>query len=149
MGEGRFSRIGWDDAWDILRTRLPEVMRRHGGEAVLPYSYAGSMGMVNRFAGHTFFYRLGALRLVVTDRVTGATGDRSTGATKTRPCSSWTGAIIFRFSCFFTLFFHVLGECFHDSRVTMAWVEAVIAGPGGRGVVEDEAADRAILQPSS
>ena len=34
-----------------------------GGEAILPYSYAGNMGAVNRFAGHSFFYRLGASRL--------------------------------------------------------------------------------------
>ncbi|MGB5231535.1 MAG: molybdopterin-dependent oxidoreductase [Desulfoprunum sp.] len=62
-GDGRFSRIGWDEAWDILTTRLAAVVNRHGGEAVLPYSYAGNMGVVNRFAGHAFFYRLGALRL--------------------------------------------------------------------------------------
>jgi len=62
-GEGRFSRISWDEAWEILTTRLAEVVRRHGGEAVLPYSYAGNMGMVNRFAGHALFHRLGALRL--------------------------------------------------------------------------------------
>ena len=62
-GEGRFSRIGWDEAWELLTSRLAEVVRRHGGEAVLPYSYAGNMGMVNRFAGHAFFHRLGALRL--------------------------------------------------------------------------------------
>jgi anaerobic selenocysteine-containing dehydrogenase len=62
-GEGRFRRISWDEAWEILTTRLTEVVRQHGGEAVLPYSYAGNMGAVNRFAGHPFFHRLGALRL--------------------------------------------------------------------------------------
>ena len=62
-GEGRFARISWDEAWDILVARLTEVVHDHGGEAVLPYSYAGNMGTINRFAGHPFFHRLGALRL--------------------------------------------------------------------------------------
>lgn len=62
-GEGRFQRISWDEAWEILTTKLTGLLRQHGGEAVLPFSYAGNMGTINRFAGHPFFHRLGALRL--------------------------------------------------------------------------------------
>lgn len=62
-GEGRFRRITWDEAWGILTAKLTGLLREHGGEAVLPYSYAGNMGTINRFAGHPFFNRLGALRL--------------------------------------------------------------------------------------
>ena len=62
-GEGKFARISWDEAWEILVNRLCPIVEQYGGEAVLPYSYAGNMGTINRFAGHPFFHRLGALRL--------------------------------------------------------------------------------------
>ncbi|OEU47591.1 MAG: hypothetical protein BA866_12020 [Desulfobulbaceae bacterium S5133MH15] len=62
-GEGKFHRIDWDEAFDILGHRLTETRQQHGGEAILPYSYAGNMGAVNRFAGFPFFNRLGASRL--------------------------------------------------------------------------------------
>ncbi len=62
-GEGKFRRIGWDEALDILADRLNETRRHFGGEAILPYSYAGNMGAVNRFAGYPLFHRLGASQL--------------------------------------------------------------------------------------
>ncbi len=62
-GEGKFRRIGWDAALDILADRLAETRNRFGGEAILPYSYAGNMGAVNRFAGYPLFHRLGASQL--------------------------------------------------------------------------------------
>jgi len=62
-GEGKFRRIEWSEAFVILKDRLLKVRDQYGGEAILPYSYAGNMGAVNRFAGHSFFYRLGASRL--------------------------------------------------------------------------------------
>ncbi len=62
-GEGKFERISWDDAWDILVDRLGDIKRQHGGEALLPYSYAGNMGKVNFHAGDPFFNRYGASRL--------------------------------------------------------------------------------------
>ena len=62
-GEGKFRRIGWDEALDILADRLTETGNRFGGEAILPYSYAGNMGAVNRFAGYPLFHRLGASQL--------------------------------------------------------------------------------------
>lgn len=33
------------------------------GEAILPFSYGGTLGLVQRKAGHAFFHRLGASRL--------------------------------------------------------------------------------------
>ncbi|MBU1567043.1 MAG: molybdopterin-dependent oxidoreductase [Proteobacteria bacterium] len=62
-GEGKFRRIGWDEALDIVADRLAETRSRFGGEAILPYSYAGNMGAVNRFAGYPLFHRLGASQL--------------------------------------------------------------------------------------
>ncbi len=62
-GEGRFARISWDEALDLIAERLAGIARRDGGEAILPYAYAGNMGLINRFAGFPFFHRLGASRL--------------------------------------------------------------------------------------
>src|SRR5580704_4592454 len=46
-GEGRFERISWDDALDTIAERLHKVAKEFGPEAILPYSYAGTMGLLN------------------------------------------------------------------------------------------------------
>ena len=63
-GEGRFERISWDQALDTVAERLAAVAAEFGSEAILPYSYAGNMGILNN-AGmdRRFFHRLGASRL--------------------------------------------------------------------------------------
>src|SRR6202790_2278362 len=43
-GEGRFARITWDEALDTIARRLGAIASEFGPEAVLPYSYGGSMG---------------------------------------------------------------------------------------------------------
>ena len=60
-GEGRFKRISWDEAWDYLVPRMQTLLRNHGGDCILPFSYAGNMGKVNRFAGFPLFNRMGTL----------------------------------------------------------------------------------------
>lgn len=62
-GEGRFTRISWDQALDLVVERFAAIVKKNGGEAILPYAYAGNMGLINRFAGFPFFHRLGASRL--------------------------------------------------------------------------------------
>ncbi|HWF48247.1 MAG TPA: molybdopterin-dependent oxidoreductase [Bryobacteraceae bacterium] len=63
-GEGRFAQITWDEALDEIAARLKAIAAEHGSEAILPYSYAGTMGLLNG-AGmdRRFFHRLGASRL--------------------------------------------------------------------------------------
>jgi anaerobic selenocysteine-containing dehydrogenase len=63
-GEGRFERISWDEALDAIATRLHSAAAQFGPESILPYSYAGTMGLLN-FGGmdRRFFHRLGASRL--------------------------------------------------------------------------------------
>src|SRR3954468_6690713 len=63
-GEGTFQRIGWDDAIDEIASKLTAISSEHGPEAILPYSSAGTMGLLNG-AGmdRRFFHRLGACRL--------------------------------------------------------------------------------------
>jgi anaerobic selenocysteine-containing dehydrogenase len=66
-GEGRFARITWDEALDLIAGRLREIVDRHGAEAVLPYSFAGTMGIANIASmDRRFFYRLGASQLART-----------------------------------------------------------------------------------
>ncbi|HEY3380273.1 MAG TPA: molybdopterin-dependent oxidoreductase [Vicinamibacterales bacterium] len=62
-GEGRFRTASWEEAVDLIATRFRTIVGAHGAEAILPYSYAGTMGLLQRNAGHAFFHRLGASRL--------------------------------------------------------------------------------------
>jgi anaerobic selenocysteine-containing dehydrogenase len=67
-GEGSFERISWDEALDTIATRFSEIAAsEEGPEAILPYSYAGTMGVVNgSSADRRFFHRLGASLLART-----------------------------------------------------------------------------------
>ena len=62
-GAGEFEPISWERAIELICTRWQETIASHGAEAILPYSYAGTMGLVQRNAGHAFFHKLGASRL--------------------------------------------------------------------------------------
>ena len=62
-GEGRFEPIGWDEAVDEIAHRWQRVIAQWGGEAILPFSYGGTLGLVQNWAGHPLFYALGASRL--------------------------------------------------------------------------------------
>ncbi|RNC73266.1 MAG: molybdopterin oxidoreductase family protein [Desulfuromonadales bacterium] len=62
-GSGTFRPIPWEEAVERIAERWRGIIATHGAEAILPYSYAGTMGLVQRNAGHPFFHRLGASRL--------------------------------------------------------------------------------------
>jgi anaerobic selenocysteine-containing dehydrogenase len=62
-GSGEFAPISWAEAIERICNQWKELIAEHGGETVLPYSYAGTMGLVQRNSGHPFFHRLGASRL--------------------------------------------------------------------------------------
>lgn len=62
-GSGEFTPISWDHAIKTIAERWQGIIREFGAEAMLPYSYAGTMGVIQRNAGHPFFHRLGASRL--------------------------------------------------------------------------------------
>jgi anaerobic selenocysteine-containing dehydrogenase len=62
-GEGRFERISWDEALETIVGRLKEIAGRDP-QAILPYSYAGTMGLVQGDSmSARFFHKLGASRL--------------------------------------------------------------------------------------
>jgi anaerobic selenocysteine-containing dehydrogenase len=45
-GQGRFERVSWDEALDRTANGLARVRDEYGGEAILPYSYMGTQGLV-------------------------------------------------------------------------------------------------------
>ncbi len=47
-GEGRFRPISWEAALDRIAEAFLDAEARHGAEAVWPYYYAGTMGLVQR-----------------------------------------------------------------------------------------------------
>ena len=62
-GSGQFSPVGWDEALDDIAGRLKAIAARDP-QAILPYSYAGTMGLVQgESMAARFFNRLGASRL--------------------------------------------------------------------------------------
>ncbi len=62
-GSGQFTPIGWNEAIDLIATKLKAIAARDP-QAIVPYSYAGTMGLVQgeAMAGR-FFNKLGASRL--------------------------------------------------------------------------------------
>ncbi|MEC7768196.1 MAG: molybdopterin-dependent oxidoreductase [Acidobacteriota bacterium] len=60
----KFKDVTWDEALEQVATRLTEVRERWGGEAILPFSYGGSNGLVSQDTSDAaLFRRLGASRL--------------------------------------------------------------------------------------
>lgn len=47
-GEGKFKRVTWDDALDLVAERFQSAKRDAGGESILPYSYGGSNGLLTQ-----------------------------------------------------------------------------------------------------
>ena len=62
--DGTLERCNWEDAIHGIAERLRSIIDEHGAEAILPYSYMGSQGMVQGMSMHArFFSALGAARL--------------------------------------------------------------------------------------
>jgi anaerobic selenocysteine-containing dehydrogenase len=61
-GEGRFRRATWDEATALIAAKLNAIIASDDGpQAILPYSYAGTMGLVQGEAmASRFFRRIGA-----------------------------------------------------------------------------------------
>jgi molybdopterin guanine dinucleotide-containing S/N-oxide reductase-like protein len=59
-----FERVSWDEALDAIAAHLKQVSDQYGPEAILPYSYAGTIGVLGYGSmDRRFFHRLGASRL--------------------------------------------------------------------------------------
>ncbi len=59
-----FERISWDEALDAIAARLKQTADTYGPESILPYSYAGTIGVLGYGSmDRRFFHRLGASQL--------------------------------------------------------------------------------------
>jgi molybdopterin guanine dinucleotide-containing S/N-oxide reductase-like protein len=59
-----FERIAWDEALDEIASRFRQIISDFGSEAILPYSYGGTLGALNGASmDRRFFHRLGASQL--------------------------------------------------------------------------------------
>jgi anaerobic selenocysteine-containing dehydrogenase len=82
-GSGRFEPIGWDAALNEIAERLRRIAARDP-QAILPYSYAGTMGLVQGDGmAARFFHRLGASLLDRT--ICSSAGGEALTATYGRP----------------------------------------------------------------
>ena len=62
-GEGRFEPVSWEAALEEIAHRWRRIIGEWGGEAILPYSYGGTLGLIQYWAGHPLFHALGASQL--------------------------------------------------------------------------------------
>ena len=64
-GSGMFEPVAWDVALEDIAGRLRGIVEERGAQAVMPYSYLGTQGLVQGSAmSDAFFARLGATHLV-------------------------------------------------------------------------------------
>ena len=62
-----FQRITWEEALDEITSRFKNTVAEFGSEAILPYSYGGSIAVLNGASmDRRFFHRLGASQLART-----------------------------------------------------------------------------------
>ncbi len=63
-GGGQWQRITWDDALAEIAARWKAILATDGPQAILPYSYSGTLGLVQMIvASARFWNRLGASQL--------------------------------------------------------------------------------------
>lgn len=100
-GAGEFRRISWEEAMAEIVARWKAILAESGPEAILPYSYAGTMGVVNMSAcDGRLWNRMGASRLLRTICSSAAEAGYST-------VYGWSGGID--------------PEDFANSRFIIAW----------------------------
>jgi molybdopterin guanine dinucleotide-containing S/N-oxide reductase-like protein len=62
-----FQRISWGEALDEITQKFRNIIAQFGSEAILPYSYGGTLGALNGASmDRRFFHRLGASQLART-----------------------------------------------------------------------------------
>lgn len=62
-GSRQFEPITWTQAIDEITDQWKKIIHEYGSEAILPYSYAGNLHLIQNKCGEAFFNRLGASRL--------------------------------------------------------------------------------------
>lgn len=66
-GDGTFTRVTWDEALDHIAQRMIEIRDTHTAEAILPFCYGGSNGLITQDANDAALFRgFGTSRLART-----------------------------------------------------------------------------------
>lgn len=79
-GSGQWERISWDEALAHIANRWQDIMAEYGAAAILPYSYSGTLGLVQMsISSGRFWNRLGAGQLERT--ICGAAAEYAVKAT--------------------------------------------------------------------
>ncbi|HWY56767.1 MAG TPA: molybdopterin-dependent oxidoreductase [Terriglobales bacterium] len=61
---GEWQRITWDEALEEIASRFKKIIAEFGSEAILPFSFGGTLGLLNSASmDRRFFHRLGASQL--------------------------------------------------------------------------------------
>src|SRR5687768_9000118 len=66
-GSGTFTRVTWTEALDQIASRMQEIRERHTAEAILPFCYGGSNGLLTQDTNDAVLFRgFGTSRLART-----------------------------------------------------------------------------------
>jgi anaerobic selenocysteine-containing dehydrogenase len=66
-GGGTFTRVSWEEALDLIASRMTEIRDRYTAEAILPFCYGGSNGLLTQDANDAVLFRgFGTSRLART-----------------------------------------------------------------------------------
>ncbi|MCQ2507174.1 MAG: molybdopterin-dependent oxidoreductase [Dorea sp.] len=87
-----FVPITWEEAVKTIANKWKEIIRTYGSDTIMPYSYAGTEGIIQGGAGEAFFYDLGGVSLIRT--ICGAA--KSTGIAQVlgNDFSDWSSATL-------------------------------------------------------
>src|SRR5690349_9658085 len=66
-GGGTFTRVSWEEALDLIASRMTEIRDRYTAEAILPFCYGGSNGLLTQDTNDAVLFRgFGTSRLART-----------------------------------------------------------------------------------
>ena len=88
-GDGTFERVSWDEALDLIASRMQEIRTAHTAEAILPFCYGGSNGLLTQDTTDSSLFRaFGTSRLARTV-CAAPTGAANQGLYGKMPCVSY------------------------------------------------------------
>ena len=67
-GHGTFARVTWDEALDLIATRMEDIRDRKGAEAILPFCYGGSNGLLTQDTNDATLWRAFGTSRLARDR---------------------------------------------------------------------------------
>lgn len=65
-GEGKFERISWNEALDIISKKIKDTIDTYGHDSILNVEYAGNEGLISYYFPQRFFNYLGTAKLLHT-----------------------------------------------------------------------------------